>query len=93
MRYLVNHDGACDFGEVSDPNEIEAYKVLSEESTQRTEKEEISPRTFKQFRDKMQGNKPKNGFRKMKANLGKTGDRKQFSKKDRPVWGKSKELV
>ena len=31
--YLVNHDGICDYGDISDPAEIEAYKVSGKENT------------------------------------------------------------
>ena len=31
-RYLVNRDGACDYGDVDDPAEIDAYKVQAQEN-------------------------------------------------------------
>ena len=57
-RYLVNHDGACDYGDIGDPSEIESYKVPAEDNIKR-QYQGREPRTFKQFRDKMKGMEPK----------------------------------
>ena len=27
-RYLVNHDGKCDYGDIGDPSETDAYNVF-----------------------------------------------------------------
>ena len=57
-RYLVNHDGTCDYGDISDPTEIEAYQVCGRESIAR-QYDVKDPRAFKQLRGKMQGSKSK----------------------------------
>ena len=53
-RFLVNRDGACDYGDVSDPTAIEAYKVFARENLER-EHQGRGARTFKQLRGKLHG--------------------------------------
>ena len=76
-RYLVNRDGACDYGDIGDPAEIDAYKVSESDNIKR-KYQGSEPRTFKQFLDKMQGAKPKTGFLKMQANLGERAGETKF---------------
>ena len=73
--YLVSRDGACDYGDIGNPAEIDAYKVFAKENVEKEKTWREGP-TFKQFRAKIQRSKPKTGFLKMKSNLGK-GERKQ----------------
>ena len=75
-RYLVNHDGACDYGDVSDPTEIEAYKVPAKENVRGKYQGMGGLAIANNFETKLRG-KPKTGFLKLKAYLGKAVDRKQ----------------
>ena len=34
-RYLVNHGGDCDYGDIVDPAAIDAYKVSGKENTKK----------------------------------------------------------
>ena len=61
--YLVNHDGTCDYGDIGDPTEIEAYKVPVKYNANRKYRGK-EQRTFKQFRGKMKGVGRKSDFRK-----------------------------
>ena len=92
VGYLVNHDETCDYGDVSEPTEVEAYKVCGKENFERQYKRK-EPRTFKQFRGKVQESKPKIGPQKMKENLGKTCEKNEIMESDRPSYRKSMELV
>ena len=74
-RYLVNHDGTCDYGISATRPKSGPIKSTGGIAKRRYRGKE--PRTFKQFRGKMHGGGPKIVFRKMRANLGKTGAMKQ----------------
>ena len=84
-RYLVNHDGTCDYGGISDPAGSDAYKVFGKENIKRQYRGKAI-RTFKQFRAKMQGRKSKICCQKMKANLGENGRAKtKFGRETGPL--------
>ena len=46
-EYLLNHDGTCDYGDIGEPTEIEAYKVFGEDNA-RMRYRGKEQRTFKQ---------------------------------------------
>ena len=81
--YLLNHDGTCAYGEHKDHAEIEAFVVLGKGGPNTKQGKE--PRTFKQFRGKMQGVKPEMGFRKMKTGFAKPADGNEIRTGDRPA--------
>ena len=66
--YLLNHDGTCDYGEIIDPGDIEAFEVFGNEDIIRNQQGK-DRRTFKRFRDKIKGRR-ESDFRKRKRILG-----------------------
>ena len=76
--YLLNRDGTCDYGEIIDPADIEAFGVFGKANLIRKQRRK-QKRTFKQLLDKMKGRKARIGFQKMQADFGESGWRKQNS--------------
>ena len=52
--YRLNRDGACDYEDIGDPAEIEAYKVFGGYNA-KSKYQGKEQRAFKQFRGAMQG--------------------------------------
>ena len=52
--YSGNHDGTCDYSDMNNQSDIEAYKVFAKGDIIR-KKQGRERRLFKQFRGKMQG--------------------------------------
>ena len=63
VGYLLNRDGACDYGEVIGPRGIEVYKVLGWGNLIRKHHGK-KERTSNQFRDNTPGGEPKMVSRK-----------------------------
>ena len=70
--------GASDYGDVSDPTEIDAYKVPAGEREHRQKTPREGARTFKQFREKMHGIKQKNCLPKIESEFRTNGRGKQY---------------
>ena len=53
LGYLENHDGACDYEDMQNQTDIEAYKVSAKDNIARKRRGR-GPRTVKRFLGKMQ---------------------------------------
>ena len=74
-RYLVNRDGACDYGDGGDPAEIKSYKVFEKENIGRNTKEKI--RALLNTPRQNAGKNARNWPPEKESEFRKTGERKQ----------------
>ena len=76
VKFLQNHEGAQGCEGLRHQTDMGFYRIFAKDQIVRDRKGGI-PRTFKQFKKPTGHSKPREGFRKMKANVEKRGERNQ----------------
>ena len=76
-QFLQNNEGTHGYEGMRRQSDTDAYRTFAKEQIIRDREGEI-PRNFKQFKNKRTGSyKSRDGFRKMKADVERKGERKQ----------------